>query len=115
MYRIAYSDAVIDQPSETRAREREAIQRSVELMLAAQSAGPRSRELIAALNFVRDLWTILIGDLAGPQNALPPLLRGQLISVGLSILRQAEDIRLEKHCEYNDLIEISRLIMEGLK
>ena len=115
MYKSAYTDMVIDAPEEARAKEREAIERSVDLMRAAQAAGPNSREAMVALNFLRELWTILISDLASPQNGLPPVLRGQLISVGLSIMRQADDIRLERHQDFAELIEISRLIMEGLK
>lgn len=114
MFKLAYSEVVSDAPSEARAREREAVQRAIELMQKAEEAGYASREAIVALNFVRNLWTILIEDLASPNNLLPPVLRAQLISIGISILRQAEDIRLEKEKSFANLIEISRLIMEGL-
>ncbi|MBS0242127.1 MAG: flagellar biosynthesis regulator FlaF [Proteobacteria bacterium] len=115
MLNLAYSEVMADAPSAAREREREAIQRSISLMESAEKAGTKSRETIVALNFVRSLWTILIEDLASADNMLPPVLRAQLISIGISILRQSEDIRLERTQSFGDLIEISRLIMEGLK
>lgn len=114
MFNLAYSEVAADAPMESRAREREAVQRSIELMERAELAGFRSREAIVALNFVRSLWTIFIEDLAQPSNLLPPIIRAQLISIGISILRQAEDIRLEKERSFSGLIQVSRLIGEGL-
>lgn len=115
MFAQAYSETLAESPSELRARERDVIERSIELMRAAEKAGIRSREAIVALNFMRSLWTILIEDLAKPENALDPILRAQLISIGLSLMRQSDDIRMERLQSFNGLIEISQLIMEGLK
>lgn len=115
MYRIAYDEALADSPREARAREREAISRSIEYMEEAEAAGPQSREAVVAVNFLRQLWTILIEDLAGEGNALPPMLRAQIISIGLWIMRQAEDIRMEQRRSFRPLIDISKLICEGLK
>jgi flagellar biosynthesis activator protein FlaF len=114
MYRLAYAQTTVDSSLEGRAKERQAIARSIELMQAAAAAGTNSREAIVALNFLRQLWTILIEDLASPGNALPPMLRAQIISIGLSLLRQADDIRMERHDNFDGLIDVSRLIMEGL-
>jgi flagellar protein FlaF len=115
MYRLAYEEALSDSPLETRAREREAIDRSIEYMEAAELAGPMSRESVIAVNFLRQLWTILIEELANGQNALPPLLRAQVISIGLWILRQAEDISQGGHSSFRSTIDISKLIREGLE
>ena len=115
MYRIAYDEALTDSPLEARAKEREAIFRSIEYMEAAEQAGPQSRETIVAVNFLRQLWTILIEDLAGQGNALPPMLRAQIISIGIWILRHAEEISMEKQSSFRPVIEISKLIQEGLE
>lgn len=115
MYKLAYSEAVTDSGGEARAREHEALGRSIELLQLAHDAGPNSNEEIVALAFLRELWTVLIEDLASPQNALPHVLRAQLISIGISLLRQAEDIRQGRQSDFSPLIEISRLIMGGLK
>lgn len=115
MFAKAYFDILTDSPTEARAREYEAIQHSIELMKAAEAAGIRSREAIVALNYIRGLWTILLEDLASPENALPSVLRAQLISIGLSILRQSDEIRMEHVQSFSGLIEISQLIGDGLK
>jgi len=114
MYRLAYAETAEESPAENRLRERQAIAHSIALMELARQAGPKSRETIVALNFLRQLWTIMIEDLASGQNALPPMLRAQIVSIGLSLLRQAEDIRLGRNDDFAGLIEVSRLIMEGL-
>lgn len=115
MYKLAYTEAVADSAGEARAREHEALGRSIELMQLAQAAGSNSNEAAAALKFVRELWTILLEDLVTPQNALPQILRAQLISIGISVLQQAEEIRQGRRSDFVPLIEISRLIMDGLK
>lgn len=115
MYQLAYDEALSGSPVETRASEREAIDRSIEYMEAAEKAGPMSREEIVAINFLRQLWTILIEDLATEGNGLPPLLRAQVISIGLWILRQADDISMERQSAFRSIIDISKLIREGLK
>ena len=115
MYRLAYDEALSDSPLEARARERKAIARSIEYMEAAEVEGPQSRESIVAVNFLRQLWTILIEDLASEGNALPPVLRARLISIGIWILRQAEEISMERQTSFRPIIDISKLIQEGLK
>mgnify|MGYP000897756586 CR=1 FL=1 len=115
MYTLAYDEVLLEAPSEARAREREAIQRSIDLMLRAEAAGVRSREAIVAVNFVQNLWSILIRDLASSGNTLEPMLRANLISIGLSLMRQSEDVRHERSDSFSGLIEISKLILEGLR
>jgi flagellar biosynthesis activator protein FlaF len=115
MYKLAYSETVVDAPEHSRATERDAVDRSIELMHNAQAAGMNSREALIALNYLRSLWSIMIEDLAKPENGLPPILRAQLISIGISILRQIEDIRVGRQTDFVALIDISTLILEGLK
>lgn len=114
MMQMAYDEALEDSPREARARERDAISRSIEYMEAAERAGPQSREAIVALNFLRQLWTILIEDLASQGNELPAMLRAQVISIGLWIMRHAEDIRMERQTSFRPAIDISKLMVEGL-
>jgi flagellar protein FlaF len=53
--------------------------------------------------------------LARPENDLPQELRADLISIGIWIMREAEEIRLEKSDNLKGLIEVSMSIREGLQ
>ncbi len=114
MYQFSYSDVVDDRPATGRAHERAAILRTIEVMTAAEQEGPQSRKAIEALHSVQRLWSILIQDLAKPENELPGQLRADLISIGLWNLREVEDIRLGRTVSFGSLIEVSAAIAEGL-
>jgi flagellar protein FlaF len=115
MYQFSYAEVLDDSPKEARDRERRAIERSIELLHAAEAKGAQSREAVESLLFVRRLWGTFIEDLAKPENDLPKPLRADLISVGLWIMSEAEQIRLGKSSNFKGLIEISTEICEGLR
>ncbi len=115
MYQFSYAEVLDETPRGARERERQAIERSIELLEAADKAGVRSREAIEALLFVRRLWGVLIEDLADTENDLPQALRADLISIGLWVMREAEQIRLEKSDNFKGIIEVSATIRDGLK
>lgn len=114
MYQFSYAEVLDETPQGARQRERQAIERSIELLQAADKAGPQSREAVEALHFARRLWAILVEDLAKPDNDLPQKLRADLISIGLWIMREAEQIRLDKSTNFKGLIEVSESIRDGL-
>jgi flagellar protein FlaF len=114
MYQFPYAEVLDETPQSARQRERQAIERSIELLRAAEVAGVRSREAVEALLFVRKLWSLLIEDLAKADNDLPNQLRADLISIGLWIMREAEQIRLEKSDNFKGIIEVSTTIRDGL-
>jgi flagellar protein FlaF len=114
MYQFSYAEVLDETPKGARERERQAIDRSIELLGLAEQRGMRSREAVEAILFVRRLWTYLIEDLAKPENDLPQSLRAELISVGLWIMREAEQIRLETSTNFKGLIEVSTAIRDGL-
>jgi len=115
MYQFSYAEVLDETPSGARERERQAIERSIDLLEAADKSGPRSREAIEAVLYVRRLWGVLIEDLADPENDLPQALRADLISIGLWIMREAEQIRLEKSSNFRGIIEVSSAIRDGLQ
>ncbi|KPQ08898.1 MAG: flagellar protein FlaF [Saliniramus fredricksonii] len=115
MYQFTYAEIVDDAASDARGRERRAVKRGVELLEQAQVAGIRSRETVEALHYLRSLWSILIEDLAQPENDLPEALRADLISIGIWVLREVEQIRLERCDDLQNLIDINTMISEGLK
>jgi flagellar protein FlaF len=115
MYRFSYAEVLDEAPNEARHRERKAIEHSIELLAAAEAKGARSREAIEALLFTRRLWTLFLEDLARPENQLPPALKGDLISIGIWVLNEADKIRLERSKNFKGVIEVSRAIAEGLQ
>ncbi len=114
MYQFSYAEVLDETPQGARQRERQAIEQSIELLQAADKAGAQSREAVEALHFARKLWAILVEDLAKPENDLPQKLRADLISIGLWLMREAEEIRLDRSTNFKGMIEVSESIRDGL-
>lgn len=114
MYHFSYAEVLDDNPSEMRARERKALERSIDLLKAAQAAGPHSREQVEAYTFSMRLWTILVEDLGMAENQLPKQLRADLVSIGLWVMRELENIRMERSSNYKGVIEVTQSIAQGL-
>lgn len=115
MYRLSYSQIVEDAASEGRSQERQALEESIRLMTLAESKGPQSREAVEAIFHLNRLWSFLVEDLAHPDNALPPELRASLISIGISMLRMAQEIRSGDRASFSAPIDITRVIAEALQ
>jgi flagellar protein FlaF len=115
MYKFYYDEVLDESPKEARETERSALDRSIALLQEAERKGPQSRECVEAIYFVRKLWGIFIEDLAKPENGLPPKLRADLVSVGLWVMRETEEIRQGRSKNFAALIDVSRTISEGLR
>jgi flagellar protein FlaF len=72
-------------------------------------------EAIEAIHFLNRVWTSLVEDLGSPDNALPKELRANLISIGLWLLREAEDLRQGRSDNFDGLIEVSEIIRDGIQ
>ena len=96
-------------------RESSAIEHSISLLKTAQEHGAGSRESLEAMMFTRRLWGIFIEDLASPANELTPEMRANIISIGLWIMRESEEIRLGRSDNIEGVIDISKIILEGLQ
>ena len=72
---------------------------------------PRRRALFRleaneALSFVSKLWNVFIQDLVDPENDLPDVLRADLISVGLWIVKEAALIRSSQSQNYRGIADV---------
>jgi flagellar protein FlaF len=114
MYQFSYAEIVEDTAQDCRARERRAFDRAVSLLKLAKQNGLRSREAVEALMFLRRLWSALMEDLVSPENGLPQALRASLISIGLWVMKEADQIRLEQSENFDGLIEINAILRDGL-
>lgn len=115
MYQFSYADIQTDSVADAKDRERQLLTRSIDLLLAARAVGPQSMEAIEALHFLNRVWTSLLEDLGSPENALPKELRASLISIGLWLLREAEDLRQGRSDNFDGLIEVSQIIRDGIQ
>ena len=63
MYEFAYNEVIEDSRQAMRARERQAMDRVIAMLRAAQETGPQSRERVDALYYLHRLWMIFLNDL----------------------------------------------------
>ena len=114
MYRFSYAEVLEETPHTARERERMALEHAISLLQSASKRGTESPEAIEALHFCRRLWAVLIEDLAHPENQLPTKLKADIISIGLWIMRETEEIRQGRSDNFGGIIEVTRAIAEGL-
>ncbi|WP_373504173.1 flagellar biosynthesis regulator FlaF [Aestuariivirga sp.] len=114
MHQSRYQAIAEDTTELARENERLAFTRSIALLRKAQAKGTESRECVDALFFVNRLWSLLLEDLADDDNGLPDALRSSLISIGIWVLRRAEEIRQGKSDDFSALIQVSESVSNGL-
>ncbi len=115
MYQFSYADIQTDSVADAKDRERQLLTRSIDLLFAAQAVGTDSMEAIEAIHFMNRVWTSFLEDLASTDNALPRELRANLISIGLWLLREAEEVRQGRSNNFEGLIEVSQIIRDGIQ
>jgi flagellar protein FlaF len=115
MYQLSYAEYLADNPKDCRDRERLALEHAIVLLQKAENAGMQSREAVEALGFVSKLWNAFIQDLVDPENDLPDVLRADLVSVGLWIIKEAALIRSGQSQNFRGVIEICAMIRDGLQ
>jgi flagellar protein FlaF len=83
------------------------------LMEASQADVNDFRTRIDALDWNRRLWSTLATDCADPENSLPDAARAQIISLSIWVNRHSSLV-MRKVEDFEPLIEINRMIMQGL-
>ncbi|MGD9713711.1 MAG: flagellar biosynthesis regulator FlaF [Thermomicrobiales bacterium] len=114
MQTLRYSEMLEDDQKQARERERIALDRSIELMDLASQDSASPADVASAIVFTNKLWAVLIEDLAAPENGLPAELRAQLVSIGIWVMREMENIRNSEQKDFADVIQVSRAIRDGL-
>ena len=115
MYQFSYSDIQTDSVADAKDRERQLLSRSIDLLIAARDVGPMSMQAIEAVYFMNKVWTAFIDDLGSADNELPTELRANLISIGLWLLREGEEVRTGNSTNFEGLIEVSQIIRDGIQ
>lgn len=114
MQRIQYGDLLEDDQQVARERERVALEQSILFLEQASEPGAPLASTAEAIAFTSKLWTLLVEDLASPENGLPKELRAQLVSIGIWILRELEAARTDEAKSLADVIVVSKAIRDGL-
>lgn len=115
MYQFSYAEVMTDSVADAKDRERQLLTRSIDLLVLASEKGSGSAESNQAIYFLSRVWTTFIEDLGNEDNELPVELRANLISIGLWLLREAEEIRLGRSENFEGLIEVSQIIRDGIQ
>jgi flagellar protein FlaF len=115
MYQFSYAEVAESSLQDSRSRERQALERAREMLELGKQKGIRSQEAADALNYARKLWLLLIDDLANPENDLPDGLRAELISIGIWVTRETENIKTGMSDNFDGLIEICSIVGDGLR
>lgn len=115
MYQFSYAEVQNDSVADARDRERQLLSRSIDLLVKARDAGPGTLATVEALHFLNRVWSTLVEDLGSTENALPAELRANLISIGLWLLREGEEVRQGRSDNFEGLIEVSQIIRDGIQ
>lgn len=114
VYRLHYADIQEEATDTAKLREREVLQRSIDLLRQAGSEQAMPFASIEAIHFTARVWTVFLEDLAKPDNQLPKEARASLISIGIWILKELDAIHSGSSTAYGDIVEISEIIRDGL-
>ena len=83
------------------------------LMSAAETEATNIAVRIDALDWNRRMWSVLATDCASPGNKLPDQVRANIISLSLWVNRHTSAV-MRNEAEFGPLIEVNRLMMQGL-
>ena len=110
----AYQQAATRAESPRETEYRLFAQVTLALMEAAKLDPGDFAARIDALDWNRRVWTVLGDDCANPANQLPAPLRASIISLAIWVGRHTSAV-IRRQEEIEPLIEVNRLIMQGLR
>ncbi|TPP09857.1 flagellar biosynthesis regulator FlaF [Rhizobium glycinendophyticum] len=115
MYQFSYAEIMEDGVADAKERERQALDRCIQLLSAARDKSGYGREAIEALYYTRRVWVRLVEDLQNPENQLADDLRANLISIAIWILKECDRIRKRQSMNFQGIIDVTTIIRDGLK
>lgn len=114
MYAAYYSENYDISGTQLRSQESEAVNRIVEELETVKEIGAQSDKGKKALHQTLVVWSFLLEDLSNSNNDLPDELRANLISIGIYVIKEIERIRVGESQDIDFLIEINKMIRNGL-
>ena len=113
--RSAYSDVVAKSPRVAREAEGAAFDIVLAKLDAARGTACDSPTTHDALDALERLWTILLRDMAQPDNALAAGLRAKLVSIAVWTMREITAVRGAMSTNIDGLIAVNAAIRAGLR
>jgi flagellar protein FlaF len=114
MYQQRYEEIAQDSSRNLRSTERRVLELAIGKLLSAQEKGSLTPEAFEATAFLRRIWAVFISDLSHPENALNENTRAGLISIGTWIQAELDRIDSGQSTNFSALIDINRIIADGL-
>jgi len=114
MYKLSYAEIMEADPRQARAREQQALDHAIELMKIAEAKGATSPQAVEAVQYVQKLWTFFIQNLTDPGNELAGALKGDLISIGIWAIAEADRVLADRSKGFGALIDVNQTIRDGL-
>lgn len=114
-YRHQYAEIQSGSQVDSRGLERGLLLRSISMMREAMADPASHAKAIEARHFSSRVWSALLQDLASSDNNLPKETRAGLISIGIWVLRELDSLRDNGSSAFDDLIEITDMIADGLQ
>jgi len=115
MYQRLYNEIADESYQASRVRERTLLAKGISLLKAAETRGAGSPESFKATHFLRTLWGTFVLDLSNEDNALPVELRASLISIGLWVLKELDQIDAGRSTDFGAMIDVNQMIADGLQ
>ena len=83
-------------------------------LMAASETDPKDfATRIDALGWNRQVWAALAATCSAPDNALPPQVRANIISLSLFVSRHTSVV-MKGEDDFETLIDLNRMMMQGL-
>lgn len=115
MFNLAYAEAAEGDQGEARSQEYQALEYSIGIMEASIKDPSSPNRRIKAIYDTANVWTLLLEDLASPENGYPNELKAGLISIGIYILKQLQAMRDDSSISFSAIIDVTKTIKEGLE
>ena len=114
MYHMRYSDVVEESGISARERESALFNRCIEKLIEVQVHNINSPIVIEAADFIEGFWIAIIEDLGREDNHLSNHLKASIISIGIYVMKEMNNLRNGVHVDIPTLIDISSSLRDGL-
>jgi flagellar biosynthesis activator protein FlaF len=114
MYSFSYSEINSSSPTHYRERERQAIQKGIDLYNQINIDKANKIDIVKACIYNRNMWTIFIEDVMHPKNELDTDLKKSIISIGSWLINESFKIQNGQLDKLTDVLEIMEIIKKGL-